>query len=79
MARPNTFPPPEIRQARARAGAAKAWSTDNLLRKLSERELTLEQRDAALGIGLQDHPNRDAQLSPEKIAEARRLLGGASE
>ena len=78
MARPNTYPPPEIRQARARAGAAKAWSTDNLIKKLSDRELTLQQRDALRGLIEQDEPNRDAPLSPKKAAEISRLFGGGA-
>ncbi|MFJ6895644.1 hypothetical protein [Streptomyces hokutonensis] len=64
----------------ARKGLAAIDSPDRMIARLEEREgeLTLEQRDRLAGIGLRDEPNRDAQLSPEKIAEVRRLLGGGS-
>lgn len=38
---------------------------------------TPEELDRQRGYAVRDQPNRDAKLSPEKIAELRRLFGEA--
>ncbi|MFI5880187.1 hypothetical protein [Streptomyces sp. NPDC051554] len=49
-------PPADFRRERARKAVAAAWSTDNLIRKLAERELTPEQRAALAALGQAGDP-----------------------
>ncbi|WP_158694455.1 hypothetical protein [Streptomyces canus] len=70
---------PEGRTALERTAAharAARESTDRLIGKLEDRELTLEERDRLLGIVVRSEPNGDAKPSPETLAEIRRLFGG---
>ncbi|MFF0015205.1 hypothetical protein [Streptomyces sp. NPDC005374] len=66
--------------ANARKGLAAIDAPARHIAKLEEQadKLTLEERDAMLGIVLRSAPNRDAIASPETLAEISRLLGGGS-